>query len=106
MQAYSMSAQAGQVFPLSVLFELLQVDGKDKILPVLRQNDALTQQMQQLAQQNEMLTQQNTELQQSVAGLQQLNNQYAEQMRGGAEGMYPSAQATDQVLPSLEGGAM
>lgn len=106
MQAYSMSAQAGQIFPLSVLFELLQVDGKDKILPVLRQSDALTQQMQQLAQQNQMLTQQNAELQQSVTGLQQLNDQYAEQMRGGAEGMYPSAQATDQPLPDVEGGAV
>ncbi len=106
MQAYSMSAQAGQIFPLSVLFELLQVDGKDKILPILRQSDALTQQMQQLAQQNQMLTQQNAELQQSVTGLQQLNDQYAEQMRSGAEGMYPSAQATDQPLPDVEGGAV
>ena len=106
MQAYSMSAQAGQIFPLSVLFELLQVDGKDKILPILRQSDALTQQMQQLSQQNQMLTQQNAELQQSVEGLQQLNDQYAQQMRGGAEGMYPSAQETDQALPDVEGGAV
>lgn len=106
MQAYSMSAQAGQIFPLSVLFELLQVDGKDKILPILRQSDALTQQMQQLSQQNQMLTQQNAELQQSVSGLQQLNDQYAQQMRGGAEGMYPSAQEADQALPDVEGGAV
>lgn len=106
MQAYSMSAQAGQIFPLSVLFELLQVDGKDKILPVLRQTDAITQQMQQLAQQNEMLTQQNAQLQQSVAGLEELNGQYAQQMRGGASGMYPSEQATDTPLPDVEGGAV
>ena len=106
MQAYSMSAQAGQVFPLSALFELLQVDGKDRILPVLRQSDALTQQLQQMAQQNEMLAQQNAELQQSVAGLEQLNAQYGEQMRGGASGMYPSEQATDEVLPDVEGGAV
>lgn len=106
MQAYSMSAQAGQIFPLSALFELLQVDGKDRILPVLRQYDALAQQMQQMAQQNEMLTQQNAELQQSVAGLQQLNDEYAMQMRGGASGMYPSEQATDQVLPDVAGGAV
>ena len=106
MQAYSMSAQAGQIFPLSVLFELLQVDGKDRILPVLRQSDAMTQQLQQLAQQNEALTQQNTELQQSVAGLEQLNAQYGEQMRGGASGMYPSEQSTDEVLPDVPGGAV
>lgn len=106
MQAYSMSAQAGQIFPLSALFELLQVDGKDRILPVLRQYDALAQQMQQMAQQNEMLTQQNAELQQSLAGLQQLNDEYAMQMRGGASGMYPSEQATDQGLPDVAGGAV
>lgn len=106
MQAYSMSAQAGQVFPLSALFELLQVDGKDRILPVLRQYDALAQQMQQMAQQNEMLTQQNAELQQSVAGLQQLNDEYAMQMRGGATGMYPSEQAADQGLSDVAGGAV
>lgn len=46
MQAYSMSAQAGQIFPLSALFEILQVDGKEKILPVLRSTETYTQQMQ------------------------------------------------------------
>lgn len=106
MQAYSMSAQAGQIFPLSALFELLQVDGKDRILPVLRQYDAIAQQMQQMAQQNEMLVQQNAELQQSVAGLQQLNDEYAMQMRGGASGMYPTEEATDEVLPDVAGGAV
>lgn len=106
MQAYSMSAQAGQVFPLSVLFELLQVDGKDKILPVLRQTDAITQQMQQMNEQNQMLTQQNAELQQSIAGLEQLNDQYAAQMRGGASAMYPAEQATDSPLPDVEGGVI
>lgn len=106
MQAYSMSAQAGQIFPLSALFELLQVDGKDRILPVLRQYDAIAQQMQQMAQQNEMLAQQNAELQQSVAGLQQLNDEYAMQMRGGASGMYPTEEATDEVLPDVAGGAV
>lgn len=106
MQAYSMSAQAGQVFPLSVLFELLQVDGKDKILPVLRQTDAITQQMQQMHEQNQMLTQQNAELQQSIAGLEQLNDQYAAQMRGGASAMYPAEQATDSPLPDVEDGVI
>lgn len=106
MQAYSMSAQAGQVFPLSVLFELLQVDGKDKILPVLRQTDAITQQMQQMHEQNQMLTQQNAELQQSIAGLEQLNDQYAAKMRGGASAMYPAEQATDSPLPDVEDGVI
>lgn len=37
MQAYEMAAQAGQAFPLSVLFDLLAVDGKERILPVLKE---------------------------------------------------------------------
>lgn len=41
MQAYQMAAQAGQAFPLSVLFELLSVDGKERILPVLREIELL-----------------------------------------------------------------
>ena len=41
LQAYQMSAQAGQYFPLSTLFELLQVEGKERILPVLRENENL-----------------------------------------------------------------
>ena len=41
LQAYQLSAQAGQHFPLSTLFELLQVEGKERILPVLRENEHL-----------------------------------------------------------------
>lgn len=121
MQAYSMSAQAGQVFPLYALFELMHVDGKERILPVLKQNDAVQQQMQQLQQINEQLTAQveqlNAEKQNLVAandemaatlaetqpaqdvstsGLEQLNA--TADMRG-AGGMYPTAQASDQMIP-------
>ncbi len=41
LQAYRMSAETGQYFPLSALFELLHVDGKERILPLLRQNEQL-----------------------------------------------------------------
>ena len=34
---------AGQPFPLSVLFDLLQVDGKERILPVIRQHEKAMQ---------------------------------------------------------------
>ena len=63
LQAYSMSAQSGQNFPLSVLFEMLNVDGKDRILPILQRVEQTTQMMQQLQMQNEQLTQQNEGLQ-------------------------------------------
>jgi hypothetical protein len=76
MQAYSMSAQAGQIFPLSVLFELLHVDGKERILPVLKQNEAFQQQMQQLAVQNEQLQVQVQQQAEEIANLEAVNAQY------------------------------
>ena len=39
MEAYAMCAKAGQPFPLSVLFELLQIDGKERVLPVIRETE-------------------------------------------------------------------
>lgn len=55
IQAYTMAAQAGQQFPLSLLFDLLNVDGKERIKPVLQQVDQQTQMLQQLAAENEQL---------------------------------------------------
>lgn len=62
IQAYTMAAQAGQQFPLSLLFDLLVVDGKERILPVLQQVDQQTQQMQQAMQQIESLQGENEQL--------------------------------------------
>ena len=58
MEAYTMSAQAQQFFPLSSLFRMLNLDGKDKILPVLEENEHFQEQMQALQQQVEQLTMQ------------------------------------------------
>lgn len=111
MQAYSMAAQAGAPFPLSVLFRLLHVDGKERILPEIEQHEMLQQQMQELAAQNEQLLAQNQELQAGMANLQQVNDELvsaAEMQEAnalsaadqrGAGNMYPTAAATDQVLP-------
>lgn len=62
IQAYTMAAQAGQQFPLSLLFDLLVVDGKERILPVLQQVDQQSAMMQQLAAENEQLKAQNEQL--------------------------------------------
>lgn len=70
LQAYSMSAQAGTSFPLTTLFQLLNVDGKDKILPVLAQNERTTQIIQGLQQQIEQLTLAGQEQQKQMASLQ------------------------------------
>lgn len=48
LEAYRMSAQAGQPIPLSALFELLQVDGKERVLPMLRAAEGLPERMQEL----------------------------------------------------------
>jgi len=58
MEAYTMSAQAQQFFPLSALFEILNLDGKDKILPVIRANETYQQQMQALQQQVQQMGEQ------------------------------------------------
>lgn len=55
IQAYTMAAQAGQNFPLKLLFELLNVDGKDRIMPVLEEMDQTQQMLQQMGQENETL---------------------------------------------------
>jgi len=63
MEAYTMSAQAQQFFPLSSLFEILNLDGKDRILPVIRANETYQQQMQQMQQQLEQMGQQMEQMQ-------------------------------------------
>jgi len=68
IQAYTMAAQAGQVFPLTALFQLLNVDGKERILPVLREVEATTAQMQQMAQENEALRGQVQQLNETLDG--------------------------------------
>jgi len=58
MQAYTMAAQAQQFFPLSALFELLNINEKDRLLPIIRGNEQYQQQMQQLQQQNAQMMEQ------------------------------------------------
>jgi len=105
MQAYSMAAQAGAPFPLSVLFRLLHVDGKERILPEIQQVETFQQQMQELAAQNERLLAENQQLQAGIQNLQAVNDEMIAGMNAetdamrGAGGMYPSEAATDQVLP-------
>lgn len=69
VEAYNMAAQAQQFFPVSALFRILNLDGKDKILPVIEANEHYQEQMQQLQQQVEQMQQQ---LEQSQAENQNL----------------------------------
>jgi TolA-binding protein len=67
MQAYTMAAQAQQYFPLSALFRLLNIDGKDRLLPIIEANEQHMQQMQQMQAQMEQMAQQ-------IEGLQKENS--------------------------------
>lgn len=111
MQAYTMAAQAQQFFPLSALFELLTIDGKDRLLPIIRNNEQHMQQMQQMQQQLEQQTAQMEQIQQENTMLRstatELSNTLANiGAQGGAQGM-PSAPGMRPKVtqaPGLPGG--
>lgn len=94
LQAYSMAAQAQASFPLSTLFELLNVDGKDKILPVLQQND----QMQVLLQQQQQQIQQLTA---ALQGQQDTNKKLVDGMR--AVGQQEAVETEAPTMPTVQG---
>lgn len=64
-QAYTMAAQAGQFFPLSSWLQLINVDGKDRLLPIVEEAETYQQQMQQLQ----------AQLEQAQAGYQEMQEQ-------------------------------
>ena len=109
MEAYTMSAQAQQFFPLSALFQILNLDGKDRILPVIQANETYQQQMQALQQQVEQMGAQMEQMQQEnnnlKAATQQMSNSLATMSarRGGTpeEGEEEAAQP-----PAAVGQAM
>ena len=78
MEAYTMSAQAQQFFPLSSLFNILNLDGKDKILPVIRENEHYQEQMQAL--QILPVIRENEHYQEQMQALQQQVEQMGQQM--------------------------
>lgn len=88
IQAYTMAAQAGQQFPLKMLFELLTVDGKDRIMPVLDEVDQQTHMIESLIQENQMLKESNANMQGTL-------NEYNQKMLGGAGA--PAQQAAPQM---------
>lgn len=100
IQAYTMAAQAGQQFPLVLLFEMLNVDGKERILPILQQVDQQTQMLQQLQAENQRLMQSETNLKEVVM----------EQSKALAGGVGQTANAESiaqeqQVSPEIAMGA-
>ena len=93
MEAYTMSAQAQQFFPLSALFEILNLDGKDRILPVIRSNETYQQQMEQMQQQLQQMGQQMEQMQAENQNLRktttQMTNRLASVGADGGGGLVP-----------------
>lgn len=100
MQAYTMAAQAQQYFPLSALFELMNIDGKDRLMPVIRENENHQQQMQQLQQQNEQMMQQLAQMQKDNDNLRATSTQMTNALANvGANqnGFMPGATMANQM---------
>ncbi len=92
MQAYTMAAQAQQYFPLSALFRLLNVDGKDRLLPIIEEYEKHQQQMMSIQQQNEQLVEQLAQLQKEKESLQMTATQMTNALA--------SVQAAGGVMPA------
>lgn len=75
MQAYTMAAQAQQYFPLSALFRLMNIDGKDRLLPIIEANEQHMQQMQAMQAQVEQMQGQIEQLQTENSNLKTVSAQ-------------------------------
>ena len=73
LQAYTMAAQAQQYFPLSSLFQILNVEGKDRIMPILRDNEEKQNAMMQMQQQMEQMAAQMEQLQKENQNMRSVN---------------------------------
>lgn len=99
MQAFTMAAQSQQFFPLSALFEILNIDGKDRLLPIIRANEQHQQQMQQMQQQVEEMTGQLQQLEQENRSLKATTSQVTSALaKMGASGAMGRAQPQAQQL--------
>lgn len=75
MQAYTMAAQAQQYFPLSALFRLMNIDGKDRLLPIIEANENQMQTMQAMQAQMEQMQGQIEQLQTENSNLKTVSAQ-------------------------------
>lgn len=94
IRAYSMAAQGGQYFPLSILFSMMDFDGKDRILPMLEGLEQQQSAMQQLAAENE-------QLKQGVSNLQEVNQQMSRAMGAAPDLAVDNLPMTDQAAATL-----
>lgn len=72
---YTMAAQAQQYFPISALIQLLNVEGKDRITPVIQEMEQKGDKIRQLSDQNVQLIEQLTQMQKENDALKQTQTQ-------------------------------
>ena len=77
LQMYTMAAQTPNPLPLSAVVSLMNIEGKDRILPVIQQNEQMMQQMQQMMQQNEQMQAQMQQMQQENDNLKMTTTKLA-----------------------------
>jgi hypothetical protein len=99
MQAAQMCMQAGQVVPFTLLFELLNLDGKDRVRELVQVTDQTTQMIQQLQGQLQQAMEMNGQLNQAVGNLQQ-------QIRDGGATTTQPQQGALQGMGGNTGGAI
>ena len=102
LEAYTMAAQAQQFFPLSSLIKILNIDGKDRILPVIEDNETYQEQMQAMQQQMEQMAQQLQQIQGENENLKKANAQISGQMAtmGARRGQNAGRQQAAPTEPS------
>lgn len=81
MEAYSMAAQTPYPIKLSSLLKMCNLDGKDRIIPVIEADEKYYEQMQQLQQQLQQMTEQMTQMAQENQSLKQTVNETTNAMQ-------------------------
>jgi hypothetical protein len=107
-----LAQNAGNPIPPLVAFEMLQLPGKENIIPVLEKYDAqkqmliqMQQQMQQMAEQMQQMAQQNQALTETVGKQQQLMTAVGQQMKARNTAPARSAAPSQAALPMPTGNA-
>lgn len=99
LQAFSMAAQSGINFPLTALFEMLNVDGKDTILPVLEEAEARTDMLMQAQQ---MIEQQQAQMEAQAQAIANMEAVLGGQEDVAGSGMVEDAAYAGTALPAAE----
>lgn len=91
LQMYTMAAQTPHPIPLSAAVSMMNIEGKDRLLPIIVQNETQMQQMQQMQQQMEQMQQQMQMMQKENENLKVTSNRLVNSL-GDVEGFTPQAE--------------